>query len=93
VRVGGDISQPKKIRDVKPAYPADARNAGIEGMVIIEAVIATDGTVKDATVLGSVPGLDQAALDAVREWRFMPTKLNGDPVEVVMTVTLNFTLK
>ncbi len=93
VRVGGDIREPKKIRDVKPAYPPDALAAGVQGIVIMEAVIATDGTVKDVQILRSVPGLDQAAVDAVRQWMFVPTTLNGVPVEVLMTVTVNFTLQ
>ena len=73
-----------------PVYPADAFAAGVEGMVVIEAVIATDGTIKDATVVRSVPMLEEAALGAVRLWQFTPTKLNGMPVEVTMTVAVNF---
>ena len=91
VRVGGDITAPKKIRDVKPTYPPDALAAGLEGLVILEATIATDGTVKDVRVLRSVPAFDEAAAAAVREWKFMPTTLNGNPVDVLMTVTVNFT--
>ena len=93
VRVGGDIKEPKKIKDVKPVYPADAMAAGVQGIIIIEATIARDGTVKEGKVLRSVPGLEQAAVDAVRQWEFMPTLLNGAPVEVIMTVTVNFTLR
>ena len=92
VRVGGDIKEPKKIKDVKPVYPQIAQTAKVQGIVIIEATIGKDGSVKDAKVLRSVPLLDQAALDAVRQWKFTPTLLNGEPVEVVMTVTVNFTL-
>ena len=62
-------------------------------MVIIEATIGKDGSVKDAKVLRPVPLLDQAALDAVKQWKYTPTLLNGVPVEVVMTVTVNFTLQ
>ena len=91
VRVGGDITAPKKIRDVKPTYPPDALAAGLEGLVILEATIATDGTVKDVRVLRSVPAFDEAAAAAVRQWKFMPTTLNGNPVDVLMTVTVNFT--
>ncbi len=87
VRVGGDIRAPRKIRDVKPTYPAGASGGGV---VIIEAVVAQDGTVQNAQVLRSVPGLDEAALAAVREWRYTPTLLNGVAVEVVVTVTVNF---
>jgi protein TonB len=93
VRVGGDIKQPSKIHDVNPIYPAIAKTAKIQGIVIIEATIGKDGSVKDAKVLRSVQLLDQAALDAVRQWKFTPTLLNGVPVEVVMTVTVNFTLQ
>jgi periplasmic protein TonB len=66
--------------------------ARVQGVVIIELVIATDGTVGEAWVLRSIPLLDQAALDAVVEWRYEPTLLNGAPVEVIATVTVNFTL-
>ena len=90
VRVGGSIKEPRKIRDVKPVYPADAAAAGITGIVIIEATIGKDGFVTDAKVLRNVPMLDEAALDAVRQWLFTPTLLNGVPVEVIMTVTVSF---
>jgi protein TonB len=92
VRVGGDIKEPKKIRDARPVYPQIAQSAKVQGIVIIEAIIGKDGTVRDAKVLRSVALLDQAALEAVRQWRYSPTTLNGVPVEVIMTVTVNFTL-
>jgi TonB family protein len=90
VRVGGNIDPPKKIRDVRPVYPPDAAAARAGGIVIMEAKIATDGTVRDPRILRSAPMFDQAALDAVRQWIFTPTLLNGSPVEVIMTVTVNF---
>jgi protein TonB len=93
VRVGGSIKQPTKIKDVKPVYPPIAQSARVSGVVIIEATIGTDGRVKEAKVLRSIPLLDQAALDAVRQWQFTPTLLNGVPVPVIMTVTVNFTLQ
>ena len=93
VRVGGSIRTPTKVRDVRPVYPLDAQAARISGVVIIEAMIDTDGRVYDARVLRSIPALDQAALDAVRQWEFTPTLLEGVPVPVVMTVTVNFTLQ
>ena len=65
----------------------------MQGIVIIEATIGADGRVTNARILRSVPLLDQAAIDAVRQWEFTPTLLNGVPVPVVMTVTVNFTLK
>jgi TonB family protein len=93
VRVGGKIRPPTKTKDVTPEYPAAAQSARAEGAVIIEATIGADGKVIDAKVLRSVRMLDQAALDAVRQWEYSPTLLNGKPVPVVMTVTVNFKLK
>jgi protein TonB len=93
VRVGGNIKTPSKTRDVKPVYPPIAQSARVSGVVIIEATIGADGRVKDAKVLRSIPLLDQAALDAVKQWQFTPTLLNGVPVPVIMTVTVNFTLQ
>jgi protein TonB len=90
IRVGGKIEPPIKMNDVQPVYPAIALNAGVTGAVIIEATIGADGRVIDAKVLRSVPLLDQAALDAVRQWEYKPTFLNGVAVPVVMTVTINF---
>jgi len=91
LRVGGKIKAPVKIKDVKPVYPALAQSAHVTGRVVIEATIGTDGTVIYAKVLRSIPLLDQAALDAVMKWEYSPTLLNGVPVPVVMTVTINFT--
>lgn len=90
VRVGGDVTEPRKTRHVNPIYPAIAVSAAIEGTVIIEATIGTDGTVKNARVLRTMPMLDESALAAVRQWVYTPTKLNGQPVEVVMTVSVSF---
>lgn len=93
LRVGGHIRAPVKVRDVPPIYPQIAQAARVQGMVILEATIGADGQVLNARVLRSVPLLDQAALDAVGQWRFTPTLLNGVPVPVVMTVTVQFTLR
>jgi protein TonB len=90
--VGGRIRAPQKIHDVPPVYPAIAVQARIEGLVILEAVIGPDGHVRDLRVLRSVALLDQAALDAVRQWTFTPTLLNGEPVAVAMTITVQFRL-
>jgi protein TonB len=92
VRPGGDIKEPRKIHDARPIYPQVALAAKVEGTVTIEATISTDGSVINMRVTRSQPLLDQAALDAVRQWRFTPTLLNGAPVEVIMNVTVNFTL-
>jgi periplasmic protein TonB len=78
---------------VKPAYPPEAEAARVQGVVILEATIGTDGRVADAKVLRSIPLLDQAALDAVRQWEYAPTRLNGQAVPVIMTVTVNFSLQ
>jgi periplasmic protein TonB len=86
------VKSPRKIKDVKPVYPAGAVAARAHGLIIIEATIGPDGKVKDARILRSVPLLDQAALDAVRQWEFEPTMLNGMPVAVILTVTVNFGL-
>jgi len=91
-RVGGSIQEPRLIRRVPPVYPPIAQSAKITGVVIVELLVGVDGTVQNAQVLRSIPLLDQAALDAVRQWQFTPTLLNGVPVQVVMTVTVNFTL-
>ena len=93
VRVGGNIKTPTKIHDVRPVYPQEALDVRVSGMVILEAVIDTQGNVRSARVLRSIPLLDQAALDAVRQWRFTPTLLEGIAVPVLMTVTVNFTMQ
>lgn len=93
VRVGGDIKEPVKIKSVAPIYPPDAQRARVQGTVILEAVIDTDGTVKQARVLRSAPGLDESAVNAVRQWEYTPTIFNGVAVPVIMTVTVTFSLK
>lgn len=93
VRPGGQIRPPTKVHDAAPLYPAIAQSARMQGVVIIQATIGVDGAVVDATVLRSVPLLDEAALAAVRQWRYTPTRLNGEPVAVIMTVTVNFQLR
>ena len=87
------VRTPVKTHHVDPVYPAIAQSARIQGIVIIEATIGVDGRVTNARLLRSIPLLDREALDAVRQWEFTPTLLNGQPVPVIMTVTVNFTLK
>lgn len=93
MRVGGEIQQPELINRVDPQYPELARRARLEGVVILEAIIARDGTVKDVNVLrGLGLGLDEAAVTAVSQWQYSPTFYNGRPVEVLLTVTVQFQL-
>jgi TonB family protein len=92
VRVGGNIPPPQKIKHVPPVYPDEALRSGVQGVVILEALIDPTGKVSEARVMRSIPMLDQAAIDAVRQWEFTPTLLNGGPVAVIMTVTVNFTI-
>jgi TonB family protein len=93
LRVGGSIMEPRQTKRIAPIYPPEAQAAGVQGVVILEAVIGVDGTVTDARVLRSIPMLEQAAVDAVRQWTYTPTLLNGAPIPVIMTITVNFSLR
>ena len=95
VRVGGNVRAPRKEVHVAPVYPASMQDAGLSGVVPVEAVIGRDGAVSSVRVLSAQahPDLATAAVDAVRQWRFTPTLLNGQPVEVVMMVTVRFDLE
>jgi protein TonB len=95
VRIGGNIKPPLKVKDVRPTYPASMREAGLTGVVPIEAIIGVDGTVSSVRVISAQvhPDFAIAAIDAVRQWRFTPTLLNRRPVEVVMTVSVRFDLE
>src|SRR5262249_7284619 len=94
IRVGGNIRPPEKVKDVQPVYPESMRAAGQGGAVSIEAMIGRDGQVASARVIGASvhPDLARAALDAVRQWRYQPTLLNGKPTEVVLVVAVSFSL-
>jgi protein TonB len=93
IHLHSGMTPPAKTVDVAPVYPAIAQSARVQGVVILEAVIDAQGRVTSAKVLRSIPLLDQAALDAVRQWRFTAARLNGEAVPVVMTITVNFTLQ
>ena len=93
MRIGGGIKAPTKVRDVRPAYPPIAQQARVQGVVIVEALIDADGNVADTRVLRSVPLLDQAALEAVQQWQYTRTEVNGVATAVVMTVTVSFNLQ
>jgi protein TonB len=90
LRVGGDIRAPRKLHHVAPVYPPIAAQARIGGTVILDATISPTGEVVDVRVLRSVPLLDAAAVTAVRQWRYDPPRLNGTPVAVLLTVTVQF---
>ena len=93
VRVGGQIPAPKKLKNVPPVYPDIAKMARVQGIVIVECLISAQGKVEEVTVLRSIPLLDMAAIEAVKQWVFTPTLLNGVPVPVIMTATVNFSLQ
>ena len=92
VRVGGKVRAPELIHDVRPAYPALAKQIRVQGVVRIEAIISRDGVIRDARVVSGHPLLVAAALDAVRQWRYRPTVLNDQPVEVALALEVNFIL-
>jgi TonB family protein len=92
VRIGDGVPPPAKIHDVPPVYPPAAREAGVQGLVILEATIDPTGEVGNVEVLRSVPELEEAAIAAVEQWRYEPTLVDGAPVSVLMTVTINFLL-
>jgi len=78
------------LTQVKPVYPLEAKEARIQGVVVLEVVIGKDGLVSEVRIITGHPTLQQAAVDSVRQWQYKPTLLNGEPVEVVSTVTVNF---
>lgn len=92
IRVGGQVESAKLIFQPKPEYPPLAKMARIQGTVRLEAVISKDGTIQDLKVVSGHPLLVKSALEAVQRWRYQPTLLNGDPVEVVTEIDVNFTL-
>ena len=92
IRVAARVVEANLIRDVAPQYPPEAGRARIEGTVVLLAVIGTDGSVKDVRVENGLPILAQAAINAVKQWRYKPYMINGEPVEVDSRITINFTL-
>ena len=92
-RVGEDVKAPVVIKRVEPRYPEEARANRVSGIVILETVIDRTGAVRDVQVLKPLPfGLDQAAVEAVRQWQFVPGTLDGEPVDVIFNLTVNFKL-
>jgi TonB family protein len=93
IRVGGNVVAANLISQVKPVYPESARDAGIEGTVHLQALIGVDGTLVGLTQIGGAdPDLKNAALDAVKQWRYKPTLLNNEPVQVITTIDVEFKL-
>ncbi len=92
VRVSQGVSQGLLIHKVQPQYPALARQARIQGTVVLQALIGKDGAIQNLHVVSGHPMLTGAALDAVKQWRYKPYYLNGEPVEVETTINVNFTL-
>jgi len=92
MRIASRVAEANLIHDVAPQYPPEAGRARIEGAVVLMAVIGKDGSVQDVQVESGLPMLAQAAVDAVRQWRYRPYLLNGEPVEVASRITINFTL-
>jgi protein TonB len=92
IRVASRVAEANLIHDVTPQYPPEAGRARIEGTVVLLAVIGTDGSVKDVRIESGLPILAQAAMDAVKQWRYKPYMIDGEPVEVDSRITINFTL-
>jgi periplasmic protein TonB len=92
IRVGGNVQAARILNRVQPVYPALARQTRISGTVRLHAIISKDGTIQQLEVMSGHPLLQQAALDAVRQWRYQPTLLNGEPVEVDTTIDVIFSL-
>jgi protein TonB len=92
IRVGGQVEQAKLIFKPTPEYPPLAKVARIQGVVRLEAIISRDGTVQDLKVLSGHPLLVKSALEAVQRWRYQPTLLNGEPVEIITEIDVNFSL-
>lgn len=92
VRVAARVAEANLIHDVPPQYPPEAGRERIEGTVVLMAMIGKDGSVKDVRVESGLPLLAEAAMDAVKQWRYKPYLLNGEPVEIDSRITINFTL-
>jgi protein TonB len=92
VRVSSGVAAGFKVRDVKPSYPPLARQARIQGTVVLQATISKDGSIENLTLVSGHPMLAPAAIEAVKQWRYKPYLLNGEPVEVETQVQVNFTL-
>jgi len=93
IRVGGNVQQANLITQIRPVYPPLAKQARIQGTVELSAIIGKDGRVQDLKLVRGHPLLVSAAVEAVKNWVYRPTMLNGEPVEVATTIDVNFTLQ
>jgi TonB family protein len=94
IRVGGNVQATRLLHQTRPVYPPELQAAGIEGTVLMRAVISVQGNLIGLSVINTVdPGLAKAAMDAARQWQYTPTLLNGVPVEVATTISVNFKLE
>jgi TonB family protein len=93
IRLGGNVAKANLINRVEPVYPEQARAARMEGDVLLHIIVATNGTIKELNVVSGDPILAKAALEAVKQWRYKPTLLNGKPVEVDSTVSVMFRVR
>jgi protein TonB len=92
ITVGGNVQQAMLVSQPRPVYPPLAKQARIQGVVRFTAIIGRDGTIQNLTLVSGHPLLVSAAQEAVKQWRYKPTLLNGEPVEVVTQIDVNFTL-
>jgi protein TonB len=92
VRIGGNVQAAKMIRQIQPVYPQIAKTAHVQGTVILHAIISKDGSVQELQYISGPALLMRSAMDAVRQWKYQPTLLNGEPVEVDTTISVVFTL-
>uniref|UniRef100_A0A7V4G9P2 Energy transducer TonB n=1 Tax=Desulfobacca acetoxidans TaxID=60893 RepID=A0A7V4G9P2_9BACT len=93
IRVGGNVQESKLIRRVEPVYPELAKRARVQGTVVLIVTVDEEGNVSDIQISKGHPLLNDAAVSAVRQWKYSPTLLNGEPVPVIATVTVIFNLK
>jgi protein TonB len=91
--VGGSVQSSKLLKRVEPSYPELAKKARIQGIVLLQVTVDESGRVADIKIIRGHPLLNEGALSAVRQWEYSPTLLNGEPVQVIATVTVNFILR
>jgi protein TonB len=92
MRIGPNVQQANRLTEVLPVYPPEAKQNGIQGMVRLEITIDKDGRVSELKALSGPAELIQSAIDAVKQWTYRPTRLNGEPVSVMTTVDVNYSL-